>query len=157
MTKDNQKGILRLPEVSELVKLSRATIYRMIKSNEFPRPIQIGLRSVGWLPKEINIWLESRPHTPPLDRPRRQKGKNLETKGKKSGESHSIQHRIRRQTMSNGNPHEYAKTPGANHGDRGVVAGNPRVRRPAGGRNGGGPEIARNRMRNEENPSRRKQ
>ena len=125
MTKDNQKGILRLPQVSELVKLSRATIYRMIERDEFPSPIQIGLRSVGWLPKEINIWLESRPHTP-------HRGPTTETKGKESGESHSIQRRIRRQTMSNGNPHEYAKTPGANHGDRGEVAGNPRVRRPAG-------------------------
>ena len=79
MTKDNQKGILRLPQVSELVKLSRATIYRMIKRNEFPSPIQIGLRSVGWLPKEIDIWLESRPHTPPP-------GPATETKGEKSGD-----------------------------------------------------------------------
>ena len=78
MTKDNQKGVLRLPQVSELVKLSRATIYRMIKRNEFPSPIQIGLRSVGWLPNEINIWLESRPDTP-------HPGPTTETKGKKSG------------------------------------------------------------------------
>ena len=78
MTKDNQKGILRLPQVSELVNLSRSTIYRMIERDQFPSPIQIGLRSVGWLPKEINICLESRPHTPPS-------GPTMETKGKKSG------------------------------------------------------------------------
>ena len=78
MTKDNQKGILSLPQVSELVNLSRSTIYRMIERDQFPSPIQIGLRSVGWLPKEINIWLESRPHTP-HPRPA------METKRKKSG------------------------------------------------------------------------
>ena len=45
MTKDNQRGILRLPQVSELVKLSRATIYRMIERDEFPSPIQTFQRS----------------------------------------------------------------------------------------------------------------
>ena len=62
---DNQKYILRMPQVLEQVNLSRATVYKMIGRSEFPKPIKIGQRSVGWLTQEVNSWLESRPHTPP--------------------------------------------------------------------------------------------
>jgi prophage regulatory protein len=62
---DNQKHIIRLRQVLEQVSLSRATVYKMIRRSEFPQPVQIGQRSVGWLTEEVNTWLESRPHTPP--------------------------------------------------------------------------------------------
>ena len=62
---DNRKCILRLPQVLEQVNLSRATVYKMIGRSEFPQPVQIGQRSVGWLTEEVNSWLESRPHAPP--------------------------------------------------------------------------------------------
>jgi prophage regulatory protein len=62
---DNRKYILRMPQVLEQVNLSRATVYKMIGRSEFPKPVQIGQRSVGWLTEEVNTWLESRPHTPP--------------------------------------------------------------------------------------------
>ena len=62
---DNQKHIIRLRQVLERVSLSRATVYKMIRRSEFPKPVQIGQRSVGWLTEEINTWLESRPHAPP--------------------------------------------------------------------------------------------
>ena len=61
----NQKHIIRLPQVLEQVSLCRATIYKMIGRGEFPQPVQIGQRSVGWLTEEINAWLKSRPYTPP--------------------------------------------------------------------------------------------
>ena len=64
---DNRKYILRMPQVLEQVNLSRATIYKMIRRSEFPKPVQIGQRSVGWIVEEINSWLQSRPHTPPRD------------------------------------------------------------------------------------------
>ena len=62
---DNQKHIIRLRQVLEQVSLSRATVYKMIRRSEFPKPVQIGQRSVGWLTEEVNTWLESRPHAPP--------------------------------------------------------------------------------------------
>jgi prophage regulatory protein len=62
---DNRKYILRMPQVLEQVNLSRATVYKMIRRSEFPQPVQIGQRSVGWLPEEVNSWLRSRPHAPP--------------------------------------------------------------------------------------------
>ena len=69
MTQDNQKRIIRLRQVLEQVGLSRATIYKMIGRSEFPRPVQIGRRSVGWLAEEVNAWLKSRPHTRPRTGP----------------------------------------------------------------------------------------
>lgn len=50
--------ILRLPSVKESTGLSRSTIYLRMANNEFPRPISLGGRSVGWLEEDINKWLE---------------------------------------------------------------------------------------------------
>lgn len=52
--------ILRLPAVKECTGLSRSTIYLRIANNEFPRPISLGGRSVGWLEEDINEWLEKK-------------------------------------------------------------------------------------------------
>ena len=52
--------ILRLPAVKESTGLSRSTIYLRMANNEFPKPISLGGRSVGWLEEEINHWLEKK-------------------------------------------------------------------------------------------------
>lgn len=49
--------ILRLPIVKELTGLSRSTIYLRISKNEFPAPISLGGRAVGWLEGDVNAWL----------------------------------------------------------------------------------------------------
>lgn len=49
--------ILRLPTVKELTGLSRSTIYLRISKNEFPAPISLGGRAVGWLEYDVNTWL----------------------------------------------------------------------------------------------------
>jgi predicted DNA-binding transcriptional regulator AlpA len=38
--------LLRLPEVRSRVPFSRATIYRLIASGEFPKPYSLGARAV---------------------------------------------------------------------------------------------------------------
>ena len=60
-----EKRALKLKEVVGLVSLSSATIYRMISSGEFPRPVRIGVRATGWRSDEIEKWLASRPYTAP--------------------------------------------------------------------------------------------
>jgi len=52
--------ILRLLEVKETVKLSRSTIYLRISKGEFPAPISLGGRAVGWLEQDIQNWLNER-------------------------------------------------------------------------------------------------
>ncbi|TAN70350.1 MAG: AlpA family transcriptional regulator [Methylobacter sp.] len=49
--------IVRLPTVKELTGLSRSTIYLRISKNEFPAPISLGGRAVGWLEGDVNDWL----------------------------------------------------------------------------------------------------
>jgi len=53
-------AILRLPEVLFRTGLSRATLYGLIAKEEFPHPISISARSVGWIEGEIIEWLKER-------------------------------------------------------------------------------------------------
>ena len=52
--------IHRLPEVKTITGLSRSTIYELIRRNEFPQPVPLGLRAVGWIDSEIKAWLKER-------------------------------------------------------------------------------------------------
>jgi prophage regulatory protein len=56
--------ILRLPQVKERVAISRSSIYLKIAKGEFPKPIPLGTRAVGWLEEDINNWLEQKIKTP---------------------------------------------------------------------------------------------
>ena len=52
--------ILRLREVQQQTRLSKATIYRLLRSGAFPKPIRLGVRAVGWRTEEIDEWLDGR-------------------------------------------------------------------------------------------------
>jgi prophage regulatory protein len=49
--------ILRLPTVKTRTGLSRSTIYLRVAAGNFPKPISLGARAVGWLDSEIDAWL----------------------------------------------------------------------------------------------------
>lgn len=51
---------LRLREVKEIAALSRATIYRMMKTGQFPQSVRVGSRAVRWRLSDINAWMDSR-------------------------------------------------------------------------------------------------
>ncbi len=52
--------ILRWPEVKERIGLCRSRVYQLIEAGEFPKPIKLSERAVGWLESEINEWFEAR-------------------------------------------------------------------------------------------------
>jgi prophage regulatory protein len=52
--------ILRRPEVEARTGLSRSTIYAWMELNEFPKPIALGARLVGWTESSIEIWIQAR-------------------------------------------------------------------------------------------------
>jgi len=56
----NSNRIHRRPAVERLTGLSRSTIYAMIAAGEFPRPVRLGKRAVGWRESDIAEWLASR-------------------------------------------------------------------------------------------------
>lgn len=59
--------ILRLPAVKSRTGLSRSTIYLRIANNEFPRPVSLGGRAVGWLEADIENWLIDKVEASRLD------------------------------------------------------------------------------------------
>jgi prophage regulatory protein len=53
-------AILRLPAVITRTGLSRSGIYAKVRTGEFPKPISIGIRSIGWIDSEIQQWIADR-------------------------------------------------------------------------------------------------
>ncbi|MCK7545177.1 AlpA family transcriptional regulator [Marinobacter bryozoorum] len=49
--------ILRLRDVMDKTGLARSTVYKYIEAGTFPKPIDLGGRSVGWVDEEINDWI----------------------------------------------------------------------------------------------------
>lgn len=52
--------ILRLPAVEARVGLSRATIYRRVAVGDFPKPVPLGGKTVGWRLSAILRWMAER-------------------------------------------------------------------------------------------------
>jgi prophage regulatory protein len=58
--KSNQEiieRVIRIKEVMDRTGLSRSTIYLQVRDGEFPKPINLGSRSVGWLQSEVDSWI----------------------------------------------------------------------------------------------------
>jgi prophage regulatory protein len=49
--------IIRLNEVMELIPYSRASIYRLVANGTFPKPINLGGRSVFWVRSQIQAFI----------------------------------------------------------------------------------------------------
>ncbi len=52
--------ILRIPQLTQKVGLSRASIYRLMKLGIFPQSIKIGISAVGWDSDDIDHFLSER-------------------------------------------------------------------------------------------------
>jgi prophage regulatory protein len=52
--------ILRLEQVKQVVGLGRTSIYQMMGTGDFPRPVSLGPRAIGWRYGDIKAWLLSR-------------------------------------------------------------------------------------------------
>ncbi|TVT64927.1 MAG: AlpA family transcriptional regulator [Pseudomonas sp.] len=50
--------LLRCPEVLERTGMPRASLYKQIAADAFPRPVPIGKQAVAWLESEIDAWVE---------------------------------------------------------------------------------------------------
>jgi prophage regulatory protein len=52
--------VLRLSQVRAKTGLPTSSIYKRISEGEFPKQINLGGRSVGWLESDINNWIRHR-------------------------------------------------------------------------------------------------
>jgi prophage regulatory protein len=55
------RKVLRIHQVLELTGLTRGTVYRFVKEDSFPQPIQLGPKLLGWWEHEVEAWLATRP------------------------------------------------------------------------------------------------
>lgn len=51
----------RLPAVVQRTTLSRSHLYALMKKGKFPKPIKLGIRSVGWRVEDVEAWIATRP------------------------------------------------------------------------------------------------
>lgn len=64
-----QRRMVDIKHVYEKLSISRSSVYEMMDKDgkyfdeEFPRPIQLGKRSVRWFEDELEAYLENRPRT----------------------------------------------------------------------------------------------
>jgi prophage regulatory protein len=56
----SSQEILRRPAVTRKTGLASSSLYAAIARGEFPKPIKLGERSVGWLSQEVDAWIEAR-------------------------------------------------------------------------------------------------
>lgn len=52
--------ILRCEDVQRATGLPRSTLYHHVAAGQFPRPIPIGARAVGWLEEDVLKWQQER-------------------------------------------------------------------------------------------------
>lgn len=52
--------LLTIGEVAERTRLSKPTIYKLIRRDEFPRQLRLCANKVAWLEREIEGWVAHR-------------------------------------------------------------------------------------------------
>lgn len=52
--------ILRKPRVLTIIGLGNTSLYEAIKRGDFPAPVKLGVRAVGWRRSDVEAWLASR-------------------------------------------------------------------------------------------------
>ncbi|MCL1916063.1 MAG: AlpA family transcriptional regulator [Desulfovibrionaceae bacterium] len=51
---------IRRKEVEALTGLSRSSIYAMMSNGNFPKPLKLSTRAVGWTSHDLEAWMESK-------------------------------------------------------------------------------------------------
>ena len=63
MSLSRPERMLRRNEVELRCGLACTTIYRLMMTGGFPRPVKVGPRAVRWPESEIEAWLAARPRS----------------------------------------------------------------------------------------------
>jgi prophage regulatory protein len=62
---DAASALLRMPAVVRCTGLGRSTIYRLMASRQFPLPVKLTGRAVGWRKSDVDRWTDSLPTARP--------------------------------------------------------------------------------------------
>ena len=52
--------ILRLPALKERIPVATSTLYAWMADGQFPKPVPLGARAVGWRESDIDAWLDAK-------------------------------------------------------------------------------------------------
>ena len=52
--------IVRIRELTTIVSMSRSYIYELMSTGDFPQPVRLGPRAVGWRLSDVQAWIDSR-------------------------------------------------------------------------------------------------
>lgn len=58
-TFDESMQLIKIHEVMSLSTLSRSCVWRLIKRNEFPKPLKITKTAIAWRLSEVKIWMDN--------------------------------------------------------------------------------------------------
>lgn len=58
MESNNFLGFIRQKQLLPLLGFSAPTLWRKVKSGDFPKPIKLGKNMTAWKVSEINDWVE---------------------------------------------------------------------------------------------------
>lgn len=51
-------NLLTINQVCEKVNRSRVTLWKWVQAGQFPKPLKIGNRTLGWKEVDFNNWIE---------------------------------------------------------------------------------------------------
>ncbi len=57
MNEPPEDRVLSYAEVMQKTRLSRTTIWRLIRAEKFPPPIQLSANCIGWSQRVVNAWI----------------------------------------------------------------------------------------------------
>ena len=49
--------LIKIKEVIKMISLSRATIYKYMADDSFPKPVSLGTKAVAWVEDEVENWI----------------------------------------------------------------------------------------------------
>ena len=49
--------LIKIKEVIKMTSLSRATIYKYMADDSFPKPVSLGTKAVAWVEDEVENWI----------------------------------------------------------------------------------------------------
>jgi prophage regulatory protein len=53
-------SVIRLAEVRRRTGQSTSSLYAAMARGDFPKPIKLSTRAVGWLARDVEAWIEAR-------------------------------------------------------------------------------------------------
>lgn len=61
VTTPEGRRVVKLSYITDNKAMSRSSVYRAMELDDFPKPIKLTGRSVGWFLDEIEAWFANRP------------------------------------------------------------------------------------------------